>query len=228
MSTPRKRTLIPAGSASAHDEAPKPLVGTDGSKRATIGLEYLTYEQLEDFGRELDAIRQAVLDDLGQEDADYIRKVDQGPARVRGRGPRSHVSRPSSRRRGSAGVASLSLSKILENMEIGHNVMHGQYDWMNDPKISGHDYDWDNVSPGEDWKRTHNFEHRTYTNIHGKDQDIGYGLVRIDEDQPYSYKYLGNPVYAVALMLLFELGVMLHGTPWNDLHQRPEDRRARA
>jgi len=27
-----------------------------------------------------------------------------------------------------AGVAALSLSKILDNMEIRHNVMHGQYD----------------------------------------------------------------------------------------------------
>ena len=216
MSTPRKRTLIPAGSASAHDEAPKPLVGVDGSKQATIGLEYMTYEQLEEFGRELDAIRQSVLDDLGQEDADYIRKVikSQRGFEVAGR---ALMYLPFIPPAWLAGVASLSVSKILENMEIGHNIMHGQYDWMNDPKISGHDYDWDNVAPGEDWKRTHNFEHHTYTNIHGKDQDIGYGLVRIDEDQPYSYKYLGNPVYAVALMLLFEFGVMLHGTPWNDL-----------
>ena len=34
-----------------------------------------------------------------------------------------------------AGVTALSLSKILDNMEIGHNVMHGQYDWMNDPEL---------------------------------------------------------------------------------------------
>ena len=32
-----------------------------------------------------------------------------------------------------AGTSMLSLAKILENMEIGHNVMHGQWDWMNDP-----------------------------------------------------------------------------------------------
>lgn len=25
----------------------------------------------------------------------------------------------------------LSFAKIMENMELGHNVMHGQYDWMN-------------------------------------------------------------------------------------------------
>ncbi len=32
-----------------------------------------------------------------------------------------------------AGVGALSISKILDNMEIGHNVMHGQYDWMREP-----------------------------------------------------------------------------------------------
>ncbi len=33
--------------------------------------------------------------------------------------------------------ACLVLPKIMENMESGHNVMHGQYDWMNDPGFNG-------------------------------------------------------------------------------------------
>src|SRR5688572_18935926 len=127
MSTPRKRTRIPFGSASAHDRAPKPLVSTDGTKRATIGLEYMTYEQLEDFGRELDAIRQSVLDDLGQEDADYIRNVIKAQRGLEVAG-RALMYLPFIPPAWLAGVASLSISKILENMEIGHNVMHGQYD----------------------------------------------------------------------------------------------------
>ena len=35
------------------------------------------------------------------------------------------------------GTAALSLSKILDNMEIGHNVMHGQYDWTGDERLNG-------------------------------------------------------------------------------------------
>lgn len=209
------RTIIEPLSATHHNEAPKPLIGDDTAKQATIGLDHLTYEQLEEFGNELDAIRQRVLDSLGQEDADYIRNVikTQRGLEVAGRAlmyvpfiPPAWI----------AGVASLSVAKILENMEIGHNVMHGQYDWMNDPQINGQNYEWDNVAPAADWKHSHNFVHHTYTNIHGKDKDIGYGLVRIDEDQPYKWKYLGNPAYAVALMLMFEFGVMLHGTDWDD------------
>ena len=53
-----------------------------------------------------------------------------------------------------AGVGLLSVSKILENMEIGHNVMHGQYDWMNEPALNSQQYDWDNACDAESWRKT--------------------------------------------------------------------------
>ena len=95
-------------------------------------------------------------------------------------------------------------------MEIGHNVMHGQYDWMGDPHLNSRIYDWDNVCPGEQWKYSHNYIHHTYTNILGKDRDIGYGILRMDEDQKWHPYYLGNPVYALLLMVFFEWGVAMH------------------
>ncbi len=95
-------------------------------------------------------------------------------------------------------------------MEIGHNVMHGQYDWMGDPGLNSRMYDWDTVCPGEQWKYSHNYIHHTYTNILGKDRDIGYGILRMDEDQPWRPYYLGNPLYAFLLMTFFEWGVALH------------------
>jgi len=67
------------------------------------------------------------------------------------------------------GTAGLSVSKILENMEIGHNVMHGQWDWMRDPKIHSKSWEWDNASPAELWKHSHNELHHTYTNVIGRD-----------------------------------------------------------
>ncbi len=215
MTTTIDETRTETYSATDHNEAPKPLTGEDVAKRATIGLEYMTYEQLEEFGNELDAIRQRMLDDLGKEDADYIRGVIKAQRGLEVAG-RALMYVPFIPPAWLLGVASLSAAKILDNMEIGHNVMHGQYDWMNDPQIQGRDYEWDNVAPSQDWKHTHNFIHHTYTNIHGLDKDIGYGLVRIDEDQPYKWKYLGNPVYALALMMVFEFGVMAHGTEWDE------------
>ena len=95
-------------------------------------------------------------------------------------------------------------------MEIGHNVMHGQYDWMGDPGLNSRMYEWDTVCPSEQWKHSHNYIHHTYTNILGKDRDIGYGILRMDEDQPWRPYYLGNPVYAFLLMTFFQWGVLLH------------------
>ena len=78
------------------------------------------------------------------------------------------------------GAATLGMAKILENMEIGHNVMHGQWDWMNDPVINSRAWDWDTASTAEAWRHSHNFIHHTYTNIIGKDRDLGYEIMRID------------------------------------------------
>ena len=169
----------------------------------------LTDEQLEAFGQEMDAIRQRLIADLGEEDADYIRGIvkTQRQFEVAGRAlmylgflPPAWI----------AGVAALSVSKILDNMEIGHNVMHGQYDWMGDPGLSSKMYEWDNVCPSEQSKYSHNYIHHTYTNILGKDRDIGYGILRMDEDQKWRPYFLGNPVYAFLLMIFFEWGVLLH------------------
>ncbi|MBM7369014.1 fatty acid desaturase [Gordonia hydrophobica] len=109
-----------------------------------------------------------------------------------------------------AGVASLGAAKILDNMEIGHNVMHGQYDWMREDTYNSREFDWDTVCPGEQWKHSHNYMHHTFTNILGEDRDIGYGVLRMARDQKWNPYYLGNLGYATALMLLFEWGVMLH------------------
>jgi linoleoyl-CoA desaturase len=102
------------------------------------------------------------------------------------------------------------LSKILDNMEIGHNVMHGQYDWMRDPGLNSKMFEWDTVCPAEQWRHSHNYMHHTYTNILGKDRDIGYGILRMEEAQKWNPYYAGNPIYAFLLMVLFEWGVMLH------------------
>ena len=92
------------------------------------------------------------------------------------------------------GTASLSLAKILDNMEIGHNVLHGQWDWMRDPKIHSSTWDWDHSSPPEQWKRAHNETHHKYTNIVGKDNDLGYGIMRVAEEQPWQPRHLAQPL----------------------------------
>jgi fatty acid desaturase len=165
--------------------------------------------QLEAFGQELDAVRARVVADLGERDAAYINKVirAQRGLEVAGRAllfvgflPPAWIG----------GTAALSLSKILDNMEIGHNVMHGQYDWMKDPRLNGKTFEWDSACPGEQWRHSHNYMHHTHTNIVGKDRDIGYGMLRMSEEERWHPYYLGNPVYAALLAIFFQYGVALH------------------
>src|SRR5699024_8100461 len=97
-----------------------------------------------------------------------------------------------------------------DNMEIGHNVMHGQYDFMKDPAFSSKTFEWDTACPSAHWKHTHNHIHHTYTNIVGKDRDVGYSLIRVADSQKWQPKDLGNLVYAAGLALTFQWGVALH------------------
>ncbi|HTM86057.1 MAG TPA: acyl-CoA desaturase, partial [Mycobacterium sp.] len=105
------------------------------------------------------------------------------------------------------GTTGLAVAKILENMEIGHNVMHGQWDWMRDPKIHSTTWEWDNASPAQGWKHSHNELHHTYTNVLGKDGDLGYGIMRVDEDQPWHPLYLGQPLWNFVNACLFQYGI---------------------
>jgi NADPH-dependent stearoyl-CoA 9-desaturase len=169
----------------------------------------MTPEMADAFGRELDELRERVVADLGERDATYIRKVikAQRALEVGGRAllfagilPPAWI----------AGTAMLAASKILDNMEIGHNVMHGQYDWMGDPALTSRNFEWDSACPSDQWRHSHNYMHHTYTNIVDMDRDIGYGILRMSEDQRWAPYYLGNPVYAFLLMILFQYGVALH------------------
>ena len=108
------------------------------------------------------------------------------------------------------GTTMLSLAKILENMEIGHNVMHGQWDWMNDPEIHSSNWEWDTAQPAEQWKHSHNYIHHQFTNVLGYDNDIGYGILRMAREQKWSPYNLGQPIYNQLLATLFEWGVALH------------------
>ncbi len=121
------------------------------------------------------------------------------------------------------GAATLGMAKILENMEIGHNVLHGQWDWMNDPVINSRAWDWDTASTAEAWRHSHNYIHHTYTNIIGKDRDLGYEIMRIDPAQKWHPVYLLQPFYNVLLSLLFEWGVAVHDLDFEAIRAGEKD-----
>jgi fatty acid desaturase len=172
-------------------------------------LHRLTAEQVEAIGREFEELHDQVKADLGERDSRYIRGVIDLQRRLALLG---RVLLIGSRFTPFwlAGTATLSTAKILENMEIGHNVLHGQWDWMNDPVINSAAWDWDTASTAEAWKHSHNYIHHTFTNIRGKDKDLGYEIMRIDPHQSWHPVYLLQPLYNLVLMALFEWGVALH------------------
>lgn len=168
----------------------------------------LSQQQLNMLASELDALRQQVLADLGERDAKYIRKIVKS-VRYSSFAGRALLMLGWLPPAWLAGTALLSVSKILENMELAHNVMHGQYDWMNDASLNGHNYEWDTVGTSQSWCKTHNFKHHTYTNVKGMDDDIGYGLIRLFPEQRWKAFYLGQPVYTALLAMLFQWGVAI-------------------
>ena len=99
------------------------------------------------------------------------------------------------------------MAKILDNMEIGHNILHGQWDWMRDPKIHSSTWEWDHATPAEQWKVSHNELHHNFTNVVGKDNDLGYGIMRVDEDQKWIPFYLLQPLWNAVNAMFFEYGI---------------------
>ena len=175
-------------------------------KQAENPIAHLTPQDIEDIGVELERIRQEILDSRGEADAAYIRKVIDAQRKLE-LGSRAVLLFSLFPPAWFVGTAGLSLAKILENMEIGHNVMHGQWDWMRDPKIHSRTWEWDNASPSEQWKHAHNEVHHTYTNVVGKDNDLGYGIMRVDEDQPWSPFYLLQPMWNFINACVFQYGI---------------------
>ena len=94
-------------------------------------------------------------------------------------------------------------------MEIGHNVMHGQWNWMNDPEMDSSTWERDMIGTSQHWRFTHNFQHHKYTNILGMDDDVGYTVLRVTRDQPWERFNIGNLLMNTFLALGFEWGIGL-------------------
>lgn len=192
---------------------------------------YMSPEQVEEFGRELDAMREEVLASRGERDRRYILRLigTQRRIGVAGRalifasilllpvwghalaGPWAFGLTLA------AGVLALALAKILENMEIAHNVLHAQWDWMKDPAIQSNTWEWNHGCPSDQWMHSHNVVHHTWTNVLGRDRDIGYGMLRVTREQRWHPFYLLQPLNTVLMAVFFEWFIALHDLEINRL-----------
>ncbi|SNY80574.1 Fatty acid desaturase [Nocardia amikacinitolerans] len=170
---------------------------------------HLTAADIETLGQELDSIRRSVELSRGERDAKYIRRTI---AAQRGLEVAGRAVLFGSRNRWAwlAGTALLSVAKIIENMELGHNISHGQWDWMNDPEIHSTTWEWDQTGPSSQWRRAHNYSHHTYTNVLGKDEDLGFGILRMTRDEEWRPIHLVQPLANLLLAATFEWGIALH------------------
>jgi NADPH-dependent stearoyl-CoA 9-desaturase len=179
-------------------------------KKVSLGqtnpIAHLSPADIELIAKELDDIRQSVIDTRGERDARYIRRVIRTQRQLE-LGSRVVLLASLFPPAWVVGTAGLSIAKILENMEIGHNILHGQWDWMRDPKIHSTTWEWDSVTPAAQWQHSHNELHHTYTNVVGKDNDLGYGIMRVDEDQPWNPMHLGQPLWNFVNAIFFEYGI---------------------
>ena len=179
---------------------------------------HLTRGDVEALSGELDSIRREVAVSLGDRDAAYIRRaiacqrlLDASARLVIGgsRGTAAWVF----------GTMALAVAKSVENMELGHNISHGQWDWMNDPEIHSGNWEWDMAGLSSQWRYSHNYTHHVFSNVVGVDDDLGYGVIRVTRDQPWKPHHLLQPLRNLLLAATFEWGIALH-----DLHSE----RARA
>ena len=194
-------------------------------KKAHDPIAHLSAEDIELIGKELDEIRDAIVADRGERDAAYIRRVIKSQ-RYLELGSRAVLLGSLFPPAWIVGTIGLSVAKILDNMEIGHNIMHGQWDWMRDPKIHSTTWEWDNVSPSEQWKHSHNELHHTYTNVIGKDNDLGYGIMRVDEDQRWHPMYLAQPLWNFINACFFEYGIAAYDLELGRNLRIPKEKRS--
>jgi NADPH-dependent stearoyl-CoA 9-desaturase len=198
---------VPVTSTSDQDPSQTRTYDMTAMQRKTDNpIAHLSETDIENLGAELDAIRAQVIASRGERDAAYIRSVIDGQRKLElaSRAVLLFSLFPPAWILGTAGLA---VSKIVDNMEIGHNVMHGQWDWMRDPKIHSTSWEWDSASPASMWKHSHNELHHTYTNVLGKDQDLGYGIMRVDEDQRWKPFYLAQPLTNFINACIFQYGI---------------------
>jgi NADPH-dependent stearoyl-CoA 9-desaturase len=171
---------------------------------------HLSEADLDAFGADLEAIRCDVEASRGARDRAYITRAI-AFQRCLEIAARLTIARTNGKLGWAVGTAALAAAKSIENMELGHNISHGQWDWMNDPEIHSNSWEWDTAGLTSQWRYSHNYRHHVFSNIVGVDDDLGFRVMRVTRDQEWTRGALLQPLRAVLLAVLFEWGVALHG-----------------
>jgi fatty acid desaturase len=171
---------------------------------------HLSEADVEALAVELDAIRLEIEESRGAKDRAYIQRAI-AAQRCLDLAARVVLGLSRTRTGWVLGTLGLAAAKSIENMELGHNIGHGQWDWMNDPEIHSTTWEWDMAGLSSHWRYSHNYRHHVFTNVVGVDDDLGFGVLRVTRDQKWKPENLVQPLRHLLLAVVFELGIALHG-----------------
>ncbi|HEX5372592.1 MAG TPA: acyl-CoA desaturase [Aquabacterium sp.] len=162
------------------------------------------YDQIE---AEFEAIKQRYRAKLGPEDVAYIKglRLKSRIAEVIGRGLLWISKDPLTF---ALGVAFTWLHRNLESIEIGHNVLHGQYDSFPEiPQFHSRNFKWKAPVDEEGWRREHNGLHHVHTNVFEKDPDLNHGILRMNDQVPWNNYHR----WQVPMYLFIAYPIVLYG-----------------
>lgn len=152
-------------------------------------------DEYQDIHQAFEDIKAKYRNDLGEKDVRYIKKIRRNSRifEVIGRtlvhflpGPLALI-----------GVPFLFLHRNLEAIEIGHNVLHGQYDCFDEiPQFHAKNFRWKAPVDETSWRQEHNAVHHVHTNVYEKDPDLNHGFLRVNSQVPHTkLHYFQVPIY---------------------------------
>lgn len=170
------------------------------------------------FGRAIDALRLELEPQLGEQDAQHIKRIGKLSQRLELLG-RSLIHFSFEPLSFGLGSAALWAHKTLELMEIGHMALHGAYDGLPDAeRFQSQDFHWKAPIDEASWKHGHNIRHHQYTNIAGRDPDLDFALLRLSPRIAYRKLHALQPISNVVSWLYFTAVIGLHVSGMIDVY----------
>jgi fatty acid desaturase len=99
------------------------------------------------------------------------------------------------------GVPFIFLHRNIEAIEIGHNVLHGQYDsFPSIPQFHSRKFKWKSPIDEDSWRQEHNAMHHVHTNVFEMDPDLNHGFLRTNTKTPYNiWHRFQVPIYLLVV-----------------------------
>jgi fatty acid desaturase len=153
-------------------------------------------ERYNQISQSIEQIKAYYRSQLGQKDIDYIKGI-RNKSRIFELIGRSLIWFGYDPISFSLGILFLFLHRNLESIELGHNILHGQYDYFPEiPEFHSRNFKWKSPIDEEGWRREHNNMHHVFTNVYAQDPDLTHGILRVNNRLPWNKFHLFQfPLY---------------------------------